>query len=172
VKAMPARAAAFAAIWGDFARRAQTSNNWWRNPNLQVSASIKMESSPPSFQTNRQKVRILPTAADDGGHSSHGVTAVYVCMRICVDACVCIYMCEYTVYAHQVLLERAAKDISLKLETQVCTTNPEEPPRKAEFPISTKLWIGGWGGPWVANIDYQHCMKTFYITSFFIQLCW
>jgi len=30
--------------------------------------------------------------------------------------------------------QRAAKDISLKLETQVCTTNPDEvPPGKAEF---------------------------------------
>jgi len=67
--------------------------------------------------------------------------------------------------------ERAAKDISLKLETQVCTTNPEVPPRKAEFPFSTKLRIGGWGGPWVANIDYQHCLKIFYLTSFFIQFC-
>jgi len=51
---------------------------------------------------------------------------------------------------------------------QVCTTNPEVPPRKAEFPISAKLRIGGWGGPWVANIDYQHCMKILYLTCFFI----
>ena len=50
---------------------------------------------------------------------------------------------------------KAAKDIkkniSLKLETQVCTTNPEIPPRKADIPNSTKLRIGGWGGPWVEN---------------------
>jgi len=39
--------------------------------------------------------------------------------------------------------ERAAKDISLKLETQDCTTNPEIPPRKAEFPIFYKLRITG-----------------------------
>ena len=68
--------------------------------------------------------------------------------------------------------ERAAKDISLKLETQLCTTHPEVPPRKAEFPIPTKLRIGGWGGPWVANIDYQHCREIFYTTSFPIQCCW
>jgi len=39
--------------------------------------------------------------------------------------------------------ERAVKDISLKLETLVCTTNPEVPPREAEIPIPTKLRIGG-----------------------------
>ena len=59
----------------------------------------------------------------------------------------------------------------MKLETQVCTTNPEVPPRKAEFPISTKLRIGGWGGPWVENIDYQHCKEIFYATSFSMQTC-
>jgi len=52
---------------------------------------------------------------------------------------------------------KAAKDIkkniSLKLETQVCTTNPEIPPRKAESPIPTKLRSGGWGGPWVVNTE-------------------
>jgi len=39
--------------------------------------------------------------------------------------------------------ERAAKDISLRLETQDCTTNPEIPPRKAEFPIFYNLRITG-----------------------------
>jgi len=39
--------------------------------------------------------------------------------------------------------QRAAKEISLKLETQVCTTNPQIPPRKAEFPIFYKLRITG-----------------------------
>jgi len=33
--------------------------------------------------------------------------------------------------------------MSLKLETQDCTTNPEIPPRKAEFPIFYKLRITG-----------------------------
>jgi len=37
--------------------------------------------------------------------------------------------------------QRAVMDISLKLETQDRTTNPEIPPRKAEFPIFTKLRI-------------------------------
>jgi len=49
--------------------------------------------------------------------------------------------------------ERAAKDISLKLETQVCTTNPDIPPRKAEFPIPTKLMIG-WGLGWSVVCKY------------------
>jgi len=32
--------------------------------------------------------------------------------------------------------------------------------------------IGGWGDPWVANIDYQHCTEILYTTSFSIQFCW
>jgi len=41
--------------------------------------------------------------------------------------------------------QRAAKDISLKLETQVCTTKAEIPPRKPDFPKATKLRFGRWG---------------------------
>ena len=41
--------------------------------------------------------------------------------------------------------QRAAKDISLILETQSCTIKAEIPPRKPEIPISTKLGRGvGW----------------------------
>ena len=48
------------------------------------------------------------------------------------------------IYRIQSTCQRAAKDISLKLESQFCTTNPEIPPRKAEFPISTQNWRVGW----------------------------
>jgi len=128
---------------------------------------------------------------------SKRLLALYECIYVCHDSCICVawlvYTCATTqtyVYVYQdsficvtwlmfmctmirlYVCQRAAKDISLKLETQDCTTNPEIPPRKAEFPIFYKLRIGGWGGLWVANIDYQHCMIVFYITSFFIQFCW
>jgi len=42
-----------------------------------------------------------------------------------------------------VLLPESGENISLKLETQDCTTNPEIFPRKAEFPIFDKLRITG-----------------------------
>jgi len=128
---------------------------------------------------------------------SKRLLALYECIYVCHDSCICVawlvYTCATTqtyVYVYHdsficvpwlmfmctmirlYVCQRAAKDISLKLETQDCTTNPEIPPRKAEFPIFYKLRIGGWGGLWVANIDYQHCMIVFYITSFFIQFCW
>jgi len=49
---------------------------------------------------------------------------------------------EFVTYSYVGFMwERAAKDISLKLETQDCTTNLEIPPRKAEFPIFFKLRI-------------------------------
>jgi len=47
--------------------------------------------------------------------------------------------------------QRAATDISLKMESQVCTTKTEIPLGKPDFPISTTVWFWGWGGPWVAN---------------------
>jgi len=67
--------------------------------------------------------------------------------------------------------QTSAKDISLKIETQVCTTNPEITPRKAEYPIPTKLRFWGWGGPWVANIYDQHCTVMFCTTKNFVQFC-
>ena len=94
--------------------------------------------------------------------------------------------------------ERAAKDISLNLETQVCSTHPEIPPTKAEYPTSTTThhWGVGWSVgcqySWSTlminivckciiniykfsyNVDHQSCLKCFlcYTRSFSMQFCW
>jgi len=48
---------------------------------------------------------------------------------------------------------------------------PEIPPRQAEFPIPTKHKFGEWGGPWVANIDYQHCIQISLSTLYTNIVC-
>ena len=69
--------------------------------------------------------------------------------------------------------QRAAKDISLKIENELCTTKAKIPPRKAIFPVLAILIFGG-GVIRGRKIElynyYQHCTIIFYTTAFSVQL--
>jgi len=74
--------------------------------------------------------------------------------------------------------ERAAKDISLKMETELCTTKAKIPPRKAIFPVLANLSFLGWGDPWeekrtlqLSSTLYNNILHNSLFYTILVLLC-